>query len=82
MKAFGSEINCLFPCFSREKEEREWGEEREKAVGKSSCGAVFARWFMTTMQEGEAKGDRERKESRERRFERLERKEARERAKI
>ncbi|PSS05839.1 hypothetical protein CEY00_Acc19108 [Actinidia chinensis var. chinensis] len=70
VRAFGSEISCLFPCFSREKEERERGEEREKAAGKSSCGAVFARWFMTTLQEGEAEGERERTEARERRFER------------
>ncbi|PSS15982.1 Tropomyosin like [Actinidia chinensis var. chinensis] len=70
VRAFGSEISCLFPCFSRENEERERGEERGKAAGKSSCGAVFARWFVATLQEAEAEGERETAKARERRFER------------
>lgn len=61
LRTFGAEFSCLFPCRSscfsthqREKEEKvnnaavaaSRREEEEIRNGESSCGAVFARWFV------------------------------------
>ncbi|KAL3508715.1 hypothetical protein ACH5RR_028116 [Cinchona calisaya] len=65
LRAFGAEFSCLFPCKSscfstNEKEEKanyreeEGGNNNEQS---SSCGAVFARWFVALQDcEGGGKG--------------------------
>ncbi|XP_023742671.2 uncharacterized protein LOC111890823 [Lactuca sativa] len=57
LRAFGSEVSCLFPCRSScssttamEKEEKMVGENRQ-----GSCGAGFARWLVA-LQEGDGSG--------------------------
>ncbi|KAL6975442.1 hypothetical protein U1Q18_024236 [Sarracenia purpurea var. burkii] len=69
LRAFGAEVSCLFPCrsscFSTASERGK--EEKPPAAaagsdgnGQSSCGAVFARWFVS-LQDGDegGKGRRE-----------------------
>ncbi|KAM1474861.1 hypothetical protein ACFX2I_030825 [Malus domestica] len=62
LRAFGSEFNCLFPnrssCLANDKEKEESSsskEVRSEGGGSSSCGAVFARWFVA-LQDGDGKG--------------------------
>ncbi|CAN6690991.1 unnamed protein product [Malus baccata var. baccata] len=63
LRAFGSEFNCLFPnrssCLATDKEKEESSssskEVRSESGGSSSCGAVFARWFVA-LQDGDGKG--------------------------
>lgn len=58
LRTFGAEFSCLFPCRSScfSNNERDKGEKgnvvgREESEGSnnggSSCGAVFARWFVS-----------------------------------
>ncbi|VVA16635.1 PREDICTED: eukaryotic translation initiation factor 5B [Prunus dulcis] len=62
LRAFGSEFNCLIPnrssCLASDDNNNKEKEENKgvrSESGGSSCGAVFARWFVA-LQDGDGKG--------------------------